>query len=110
MMPDREKAIEWADKCTSPAHEAEDCNGCPYHLNHEGFYSCIECLMGDIVVLLKEQEKEGKWERQYSRPGVYANLFWWCSYCKRPTQYQNAGIFYEYCPHCGAKMEKATDD
>ena len=56
------------------------------------------------------EEKKGKWERQYSRPGVYANLFWWCSYCKKPTSYQDAGIFYEYCPHCGAKMEKATDD
>ena len=56
-MPDREKVIEWADKCTSPVHESEDCNGCPYHLEHEGFYSCIECLLMDTIALLKEQQK-----------------------------------------------------
>lgn len=56
-----------------------------------------------------EDKKQGKWERQWSRPGVYANLFWWCSCCKKPTSYQDAGIFYEYCPHCGAEMERATD-
>lgn len=55
-------------------------------------------------------EKKGKWERQYVRPGVYANMFWWCSCCKEPTREQDAGIFYKYCPHCGAKMKKATDE
>lgn len=53
---DREKIIEWAEKCTSSVHESEDCNRCPYHLEHEGFYSCIECLLMDIVALLKERE------------------------------------------------------
>ena len=53
---DREKVIEWADKCTSPEHKSEDCNGCPYHSYHEGFYSCIEYLMMDAVELLEEQE------------------------------------------------------
>ena len=54
---DREKVMEWADKCTSPAHKSEDCNECPYHSSyHEGFYSCIECLMMDAVELLEEQE------------------------------------------------------
>lgn len=57
-MTDREKVIEWADKCTSLAHESEDCDECPYHLNHEGFYSCIECLLMDTVAMLKEQQTE----------------------------------------------------
>ncbi len=52
----------------------------------------------------------GKWERHYSRPGVYADLFWWCSRCKQPTGDQWAGHCYKYCPNCGAKMEKATDE
>ena len=59
-MPDKEKVIEWADKCISTAHESEDCNECPYHLEHEGFYSCIECLLMDTVALLKEQEATQK--------------------------------------------------
>ena len=63
-----------------------------------------------VEELLKEQEtKTGKWERQYSRPGVYANLFWWCSVCKEPTRYNDAGIFYKYCPHCGAKLEPCRE-
>lgn len=62
------------------------------------------------VSMLKEQEpKAGKWERQYSRPGVYANLFWWCSVCKEPTRYNDAGIFYKYCPRCGAKLEPCRE-
>lgn len=80
----------WADK--------------PHDIQEQDIASADK-VYADAIALLKEQEKEGKWERQYSRPGVYANLFWWCSYCKMPTQYQDAGIFYEYCPHCGAKME-----
>lgn len=63
-----------------------------------------------VEELLKEQEpKTGKWERQYSRPGVYANLFWWCSVCKEPTSYNDAGIFYKYCPRCGAKLEPCRE-
>ena len=62
------------------------------------------------VSLLKEQEaKTGKWERQYSRPGVYANLFWWRSVCGEPTRYNDAGIFYKYCPRCGAKLEPCIE-
>lgn len=64
----------------------------------------------DILALLEEQEaKTGKWERQYSRPGVYANLFWWCSVCGEPTIYNDAGIFYKYCPRCGAKLEPCIE-
>jgi len=63
-----------------------------------------------IEKLLKEQEaKQGKWERHYSRPGVYADLFWWCSVCGEPTRYNDAGIFYQYCPHCGAKLEPCEE-
>ena len=75
-MPDREKVIECADKCTSPVHESEDCNECPYHLNHEGFYSCIECLMRDTVALLKEQEAVPVIQRE-----VMHMLVWCCGSC-----------------------------
>ena len=62
----------------------------------------------DILELLKG--KTGKWERHYSRPGVYADLFWWCSCCGEPTRYNDAGIFYQHCPHCGAKLEPCKED
>lgn len=67
-------------------------------------------LCKKIMELLKEQEpKTGKWERHYSRPGVYADLFWWCSVCGEPTRYNDARIFYQYCPHCGAKLEPCAE-
>ena len=52
----------------------------------------------------------GKWERHYSRPGVYADLHWWCSCCGEPTRYNDAGLFYRHCPHCGAELEPCSDD
>lgn len=71
-------------------------------------------LIDDTLTLLKEQEtvepKTGKWERHYSRPGVYADLFWWCSCCGEPTRYSDAGIFYQYCPKCGAKLEPCREE
>lgn len=51
------------------------------------------------------QEKEGHWERHYSRPGVYADLFWYCSACGGKTGYQYANT-YSFCPNCGAHMRE----
>lgn len=105
-MPDREKVIEWADKCTSPVHESEDCNECPYHLNHEGFYSCIECLMRDIVAILKEQEPktpihiheeypEHDWETD--EKGEVDDCAWGQEYCNGPMCKR---CYYSFCIHC----------
>ena len=63
-----------------------------------------------ILEQAKENQSEGKWERHYSRPGVYADLYWWCSCCGEPTGYSDAGIFYRYCPKCGAKLEPCRDE
>ena len=51
------------------------------------------------------ERKTGKWERKYSRPGVYADLCWHCSICggKFSDTYAN---MWKYCPDCGAKMEE----
>lgn len=56
-MPDREKVIKWADKCLASGY-SEECNECPYQLDHEGLYSCVEGILRDALILLKEQEEE----------------------------------------------------
>ena len=90
------------------------CEDCVFHVKEPA--NPAKCGMDEeqieeaAIALLKEQEaKQGKWERQYSRPGVYANLFWWCSVCGEPTRYNDAGIFYKYCPRCGAKLEPCIE-
>ena len=73
------------------------------------YVDCVRTdLLQTVVGLLKH--KTGKWERHYSRPGVYADLYWWCPCCEQPTRYNDAGIFYQYCPHCGAKLEPCKDE
>lgn len=54
---------------------------------------------------IEPERKTGKWERKYSRPGVYADLCWHCSICggKFSDTYAN---MWKYCPDCGAKMEE----
>ena len=52
----------------------------------------------------------GRWERHYSRPGVYADLYWHCSKCGYKTDYQYANVNHHYCPHCGRKMEREVSD
>lgn len=54
-MPDRENVIKWADICLSSAY-SEKCNECPYQINHEGLYSCVEGILRDTIAMLKEQE------------------------------------------------------
>ena len=49
--------------------------------------------------------KMGKWERHYSRPNVYADLFWHCSECGYRSS-DNWADKFNFCPHCGAMMEK----
>lgn len=102
---DRERIIKGLHCCSHT--DGINCLQCPYDNTSE---DCTALMAMDVLELLKEQEaKQGKWERQYSRPGVYANLFWWCSVCGEPTRYNDAGIFYQYCPHCGAKLEACKE-
>jgi hypothetical protein len=44
----------------------------------------------------------GRWEKEYDSNGV--DRGWKCSHCKRSV-YQMTFEPYEYCPHCGAKMD-----
>ena len=51
--------------------------------------------------------RHGIWKRHYSRPGVYADLYWHCSICNGSFGDQYANKF-KYCPDCGAKMRDVT--
>lgn len=55
-------------------------------------------------------QKRGKWERKWSRPGVYADLYWHCTACGGYTDMQFAHVVYKFCPFCGATMERGTDE
>ena len=50
--------------------------------------------------------KKGKWERHYSRPNVYADLFWHCSECGYKNDENYAPVYHHFCPNCGARMEE----
>ena len=54
---------------------------------------------------IEPERKTGTWQRKYSRPGVYADLCWYCSICggKFSDTYAN---MWKYCPDCGATMEE----
>lgn len=56
------------------------------------------------------ESDSGRWERHYSRPGVYADLCWHCSKCGYKTDYQYANVNHRYCPNCGRKMERKVSD
>ena len=51
----------------------------------------------------------GKWERHYVRPGVYADMFWYCSACGGKNRDEWANM-YDYCPNCGADMREVEDE
>ena len=56
------------------------------------------------------ESDSGRWERHYSRPGVYTDLYWHCSKCGYKTDYQYANVNHHYCPHCGRKMEREVSN
>ena len=56
------------------------------------------------------ESDSGRWERHYSRPGVYADLCWHCSKCGYKTDYQYANVNHHYCPNCGRKMEREVTE
>lgn len=59
-----------------------------------------------IDALPSAEPKVGKWERHYSRPNVYADLFWHCSECGYRSS-DNWADKFNFCPHCGANMRGA---
>lgn len=62
---------------------------------------------GQIVRALPTAEpRKGKWERHYSRPNVYADLFWHCSECGYKNDENYAPVYHHFCPNCGARMEE----
>ena len=70
-------------------------------------------IFADRIEQLPQAQPEsdsGRWERRYSRPGVYADLYWHCSKCGYKTDYQYANVNHRYCPSCGRKMEREVSD
>lgn len=70
----------------------------------EAFDMAIEALSAS-----KTEMKTGKWQRKYTRPGVYADLCWHCSICggKFSDTYAN---MWKYCPDCGSYNGGNNDD
>lgn len=63
----------------------------------------VEWLI-DKMPTIEPEWKKGKWERHYSRPNVYADLYWHCSECGYKNDDQYANIYHKFCPNCGADM------
>ena len=84
-MPDREKAIKGLEYCKEYFN---CCDKCPYW---DRGTQCMPDLANEVLALLKEQEaKTGHWNGPE------------CSCCHAILERRWR---FEYCPHCGAKME-----
>lgn len=72
------------------------------------FYDWVESLPTADVV----KAKHGKWERHYSRPNVFADLYWHCSACGYKNDNQWANVYHLYCPNCGSRNipERSEDE
>lgn len=70
-----------------------------YHLSDGKFQHWVE-----VQPTIEPERKKGKWERHYSRPNVYEDLYWHCSECGYKSDNQYANAYYNYCPNCGADM------
>ena len=66
----------------------------------------------DIAAMptIEPERKKGKWERHYSRPNVYADLYWHCSECGYKNDDQYANIYHKFCPRCGSDMRGDSDN
>ena len=62
----------------------------------------IKCLMS--LPPAEPERKQGEWIRQYSKPNVYADLFWHCSQCGFKNEKHDANVYHKFCPNCGAEM------
>lgn len=66
---------------------------------------CVDISKEDAAFLLEEQEpvKHGRWIFEEHPDSYYYH--WECSNCKAWFS-DNARFGYNYCPNCGAKMDK----
>lgn len=76
--------------------------------HNEALRWCIEFI--EHAPNIKPDRKTGKWERHYSRPNVYADLYWHCSECGYKNDDQYANIYHNFCPACGSDMRGNPDD
>lgn len=63
-------------------------------------------MLKDEPTIEQPVRMKGKWERHYSRPNVYADMYWHCSICGYKNSNNWANIYHRYCPHCGSEMEE----
>ena len=79
---------------------------------NEGELNMLKAVLYELKCLPSAQteRKTGRWERHYSRPGVFADLFWHCSCCGYKNENQYANVYHKFCPHCGEPMEVKKDD
>jgi len=111
---------EWKDTCRLPSNIPKgsswgDCNkeSCPLfskNIRLANIHRQIDEYLKELKQLLREERPHGKWERHYSRPGVYADLFWHCSNCGYKCREDNANIYYKYCPNCESYNKEVTND
>ena len=81
-----------------------------YGGDHSGYDTMMMYEIQDTIENLPPiQPKKGRWERHYSRPNVYADLFWHCSECGYKDSENYAPVYHHFCPNCGAKMEGGQD-
>lgn len=125
-MTNREKIIEWANKCTSSEHKTEDCNECPYKLNHEESYSCIEGLLRDMLmpkdpIHFRKEYDEHEWKKNADgEPDEWAWMFdihngpvcercgfSFCEGCN-PNGWNMKKCYIDYfsCPACRKQIDK----
>jgi rubrerythrin len=81
---------------------------CGAVIDHCGLETAMD-IINELPPAQPESDS-GRWERHYSRPGVYADLYWHCSKCGYKTDYQYANLNHRYCPNCGRKMEREVSD
>jgi hypothetical protein len=81
---------------------------CGAVIDHCGLETAMD-IINELPPAQPESDS-GRWERHYSRPGVYADLYWHCSKCGYKTDYQYANVNHRYCPNCGRKMEREVSD
>ena len=99
---DREKVINSIKACAH--HPDHDCKSCDYC--GDNFWCFNDQLIEDFETLLNEQPKTGEW---IEKEDYNLDTYYDCSSCGESwitidgTPWQNG---MNYCPHCGAKMEK----
>lgn len=97
-MTDQEKVIAALSEC-NPFNQCYE-ERCPYYKDN----NCLESLHEDVLKLLKEPEpKHTQWVHEPDRTN-----HWHCSGCGYVTGL--AGLMGNFCPNCGAKVQKKTEE